>query len=163
VEIVGSTQVGFLAKIAGTAFVVAAGIAFALLAMVDYIFPLRGTMAIALALMVIAIFIWGKQVKSRLPRVGKNSDGEAAILRAANPLPNLVAARTVALAFAASRSGAVLAGGYFGIALATTIEWQVVAARETILVAAISGILAVGLGWIGIWLERICTLPNLGP
>lgn len=159
----GRTQVSYLAKIGSVALVAAAGVAFALLVLSDLFLPLRGSMAIALALTVLAIFIWGKQVKQRLPRTGKNLEGEVALLRAANPLPSLVAARTVALALAASRSGAVLAGGYLGIAIATTTQWQVLAARETVYISVISSVLAVGLAWVGIWLERICTLPNLGP
>lgn len=162
-EIVGQTQVRFLVKIGTVAMVAAAGIAFALLEMADLLLPLRGSMAVALTLTLIAIFIWGKQVKQRLPRTGKNLEGEVALLRAPNPLPSLVAARTVALALAASRSGAVLAGSYLGIAIATATQWQVLAARETIYVAVVSSVLAAGLAWVGIWLERICTLPNLRP
>lgn len=80
----------------------------------------------------------------------------------AKPLPPLVAARTAALAMAASRIGALAAGFYAGIAagmvanIATASGLQIFWAATS---AAIGGLALVA---AALWLEHLCRLP-IGP
>jgi hypothetical protein len=71
----------------------------------------------------------------------------------------LVAARSAALSMAASRTGAVVAGFYAGVAIALAPMWDVPYVRERILVslAAVGGAVLVVLA--ALWLERVCRLP----
>jgi hypothetical protein len=72
----------------------------------------------------------------------------------------LVAARTVALALAGSRTGAVIFGLYGGIALRLLQETGVAAGRERLLAAALASLGGLVLAGLSLWLERICRLPE---
>jgi hypothetical protein len=60
---------------------------------------------------------------------------------------------------AASRTGAVVAGFYSGVAIALASMWDVPYVRERIVVsvAAVGGSVLVVLA--ALWLERVCRLP----
>jgi hypothetical protein len=71
----------------------------------------------------------------------------------------LVAARSAALAMAASRTGAIVAGFYAGVAIAFAPSWDLSAARERIVIALVT---VVGAGLVvvaALWLERVCRVP----
>lgn len=72
----------------------------------------------------------------------------------------LVAARTAALALAGSRTGAVVFGGYGGLALRLVQETAVAAGRERLLAAALASLGGLALAGLSLWLERICRLPD---
>lgn len=157
------TTIGALSRVA----VIAAGLAFAFFYWLsftfDYLLPLSGTVAVALLILDSALAIWAFQLRNRLPKTSFNADGEVVLLRARNPLSSLLAARTAALALAASRTGAVLGGAYLGIAAMGALQWRVLAARELSIIAALTALAALGLVVVGLWLERLCRLPNPRP
>ncbi len=72
----------------------------------------------------------------------------------------LVAARTTALALAGSRTGAVVAGLYGGLAARLLSETAVPAARERLLAAGLAALGGLALCLLSLWLEHICRLPN---
>lgn len=74
----------------------------------------------------------------------------------------LVAARTAALALAGSRTGAVVFGGYGGVALRLLQELAVAAGRERLAASVLASAGGLALAALSLWLERICRLPD-GP
>ena len=72
----------------------------------------------------------------------------------------LAAARTTALAFAGSRTGAVIFGLYGGIALRLIQETAVAAGRERLLAAALASLGGLVLAALSLWLESVCRLPE---
>jgi len=69
------------------------------------------------------------------------------------------AARTLALAKAASYTGAVLLGRYLATALVAGTDWQIAAQRERVVAAAIAAVCALALIVVGVIVERWCQLP----
>jgi hypothetical protein len=117
----------------------------------------------AIALAAAALAIWGWSIRDRLPRLGKDSEGKPLALRAAQPLPPLVAARTLAIAMAASRVGSLAAGFYAGLAVAAATNWHLEVARAHLALALLSAGAAVALSAAGLWVERLCALPPTPP
>lgn len=70
-----------------------------------------------------------------------------------------VAARSAALALAGSRTGALFAGLYGGIALRLLAEVAIAAGRGRLLVATLACIGGVALVAASLWLEHICRIP----
>ena len=108
----------------------------------------------------VALLMWTVTVRSRLPRAEKQADGTVRIKRAANPLSPLVAARTALLALASSRAGSLLVGLYLGLAAAGALHMAADAGRNAVILELLTGLLALVLVLIALWLERICTLPK---
>jgi len=115
----------------------------------------------AVALWVLALGVLGWAVLSRGRLGGKPRSGPAAVGAAGTPdrrMPPLVAARTAALAMAASRTGALIGGFYLGIALG------LIGVRDTptgsaSMSASIASVLAcVVLVGGALWLESMCRL-----
>lgn len=115
----------------------------------------------AVGLWVLALGVLGWTVLSRgrlgrTPRSGPATAGAAP--SSDRRMPPLVAARTAALAMAASRTGALIGGFYLGIALG------LVGVRDTptgsaSLAAALTSVLACGmLVGAALWLESMCRL-----
>ncbi|MGB7981773.1 MAG: DUF3180 domain-containing protein [Candidatus Nanopelagicales bacterium] len=76
------------------------------------------------------------------------------------PMNSVVAARTTALAFAGSRTGAIVFGLYGGVALRLLPETGVAVGRERLLAAALAAFGGLVLTVLSLWLERICRLPE---
>ncbi len=76
------------------------------------------------------------------------------------PMTPVVAARTTALAFAGSRTGAIVFGLYAGVAVRLLQETAVAAGRERLLAAALAALGGLVLAALSLWLERICRLPT---
>lgn len=131
--------------------------------LLDYNLPVGSSSIIGIGLVDLALVAWIYAIKDRLPTLSKDEAGEVQMLRASNPLPSLVAARSAALALAASRTGALLSGFYFGIALSSLLNFQVVAVQATFWNSLIAAAFSVILAGLGLWLERICTLPKSRP
>jgi hypothetical protein len=80
----------------------------------------------------------------------------------AKPMPPLVAARTAAMAMAASRIGALVAGFYAGIALGIIPSIGTPTGSSTFWAASLASLGAIVLVIAGLWLEHVCRLP-IGP
>ncbi len=78
------------------------------------------------------------------------------------PMPPLVAARSAALALAASRIGSLFAGCYAGIAIAMVPWLGTPTGAATLMSAAAASVGAFILVAAGLWLEHLCRLP-VGP
>lgn len=77
----------------------------------------------------------------------------------AKPMPPLMAARTAALAMAASRAGSLVAGFYAGVALASLAYRETPAGVSTMWASAGSAVGALALAAAALWLEYLCRLP----
>ena len=111
--------------------------------------PVPWTTALALWLLAAALLFWALMVRPRL----RHDPGS-------RPLDPLVAARTAALAMAASRTGALVGGVYFGIAVAFASRWGQEAGRERVVTAAVAVLASLAVVAVGLWLERMCRLPD---
>jgi len=111
--------------------------------------PVPWTAAGALALLAAALLIWALMVRPRLRHAPR-----------ARPLEPLVAARTAALAMAASRTGAVAGGVYLGIAISFISLWSIDAGRERVLSSGAAVLASLAVVVIALWLERMCRLPE---
>lgn len=79
---------------------------------------------------------------------------------ATNRLPPLIAARTAALSLAGSRTGAIILGGYAGVALRILGEQGIAAARVRVLAATVAALGGLLLATLSLWLEHKCRLPE---
>ena len=77
----------------------------------------------------------------------------------AKTMPPLMAARTAALAMAASRAGALVTGFYAGVALASLPHFDTPAGMTTTWASAGSAVGALALVAAALWLEYLCRLP----
>jgi len=75
------------------------------------------------------------------------------------PLPPVVAARSAALAMAASRIGAVVGGFYAGIAVAMLSHLVTETGSVTFWAATAAALGCAALVAAGLWLEHVCRLP----
>jgi hypothetical protein len=107
--------------------------------------------ALAILLLDIAILFWGINFRNRL--LGKYRQ---------IPVAPLVAARTTALALAASRTGAVLTGFYLAVAIFFIPSMANQTSSQRLTNALISAFVAIWLMFLGVWLEQICRIkqPN---
>jgi lysylphosphatidylglycerol synthetase-like protein (DUF2156 family) len=71
-----------------------------------------------------------------------------------------VAVRTAALAMAASRAGAIIAGLFGGIGLWYFADLSVPVAQERAVICAVGVIASIALVVAALWLERSCRLPD---
>lgn len=105
--------------------------------------------SITLFLLAIAIFIWALLIRPRLVR----KEGT-------KPISPFTAARTAALAMAASRTGALVAGFYLGTALGFSSKLYIPIAKERLWLALAAAGAAVLVVLASLWLEHICRLPG---
>lgn len=114
--------------------------------------PVPWSAPAVMVLLALTIGLWARGTRARLQR-----------RPGTKPLEPIVAARTAALAMAGSRTGAIVAGFYAGVAVALTPYWSIAYTRQLILVALLT-VLAAGLVVAAsLWLERICRLPPEPP
>lgn len=76
------------------------------------------------------------------------------------PVPPIAAARTAALAMAASRTGAVVAGIYAGIAVATVTALSTPAGASSFSSAVLAATGSIVLAGGALWLEGLCRIPE---
>lgn len=74
-------------------------------------------------------------------------------------LPPIVAARTAALAMAASRTGSLVAGFYLGVTLGALPARFTAAGQDTLWAALGTAVGSLLLVVVALWLEHICRLP----
>ena len=110
--------------------------------------PVPWTAALVMLLLAIALALWARGTRARLEgRPGTK------------PMDPLVAARSAALAMAASRTGSLVAGFYLGAALGLVPGWDVAYVRERIIISLVTVVLAALVVAAALWLERICRVP----
>lgn len=134
------------------------------LASTGRIVPISPWTPAAVAFIDAALFLWALTVRRRFmhlarARHNKRSPGQPFVMQD-QPLDPLAAARTVALAFAASRAGAMLTGLYAGMALLLTRHWGSGDVEWRFSLAAGTAFESVLLMVIALWLERMCKLPD---
>lgn len=111
--------------------------------------PVPWTTAGTLLVLAAALFIWALLIRPRLiPEKG------------ARRISPFVAARTAALAMAASRTGALVGGFYGGVAIAFMPEMANPFLKEKMWSSLGSVASATLLVLAALWLERICRLPD---
>ena len=76
------------------------------------------------------------------------------------PVTPVVGARTTALAFAASRTGALLTGFYFGVAIFLVPALTNSANNQRLTNTLTTAVLTLWLLGQGLWLEKICQVPQ---
>lgn len=113
--------------------------------------PVPYLAAVTLWLLALALGIWAYLAKPRLRRTPGTI-----------PLAPVVAARTAALAMAASRTGALVTGFYLGLGLGTLPDIATPAGSSTILAAGGATLGAALLVAAALWLEHLCRLPREG-
>lgn len=115
----------------------------------DRTLPVPLTMPVVLTLLALALALWARGTRARLAgRPGTR------------PLDPIVAARSAALAMAASRTGSLVCGFYVGVVLALLPDWGFETVRQKAVVALASAVTALLVVAAGLWLERVCRLPD---
>ena len=104
---------------------------------------------VATFVLTIALFVWTVLSRPRLLR-----------RKGTKPMDPLLAARTAALAMAASRAGALVAGLYGGIALGLLPLWSTSAGRDSVILGALTSGFGILLAAVAVWLERICRIKD---
>ena len=104
--------------------------------------------AATLWVLALALLMWAVLSRPRLQRKP-----------GAKLMPPLMAARTAALAMAASRAGSLVLGFYAGVALASMPHRDAPAGMTTTWASAASAVGALALAAAALWLEYLCRLP----
>jgi len=107
----------------------------------DRSLPVPWTAALVMLLLALALALW----LTRQPGT--------------KPMDPIVAARSAALGMAASRTGAVVAGFYLGVAIELAPGWVVAYVRERVIVSLVTVLLAGLVVAAALWLERVCRVP----
>ena len=118
----------------------------------------------AVAIIDVTLFLWALTIRRRLmhlvrARHDKRAPGTPFVMRE-RPLDALTAARTVALAFAASRAGAVLCGLYVGMASMLFRHWGSSDIEWRFSLSAVTALFSIALIVIALWIEHMCKLPD---
>lgn len=124
--------------------------------------PLPVLAGSALWLLAIALGVWGWQVRPRIrARHRPDVAAETAIPRhTASAMPPLQAARVAVLSMAAARMGALVAGVYSGIIVATIAGGlSTPAAVQSFWSGVLAATGAAATSGVGLWIERACVLP----
>lgn len=109
--------------------------------------PVPWSAAAAVWMLAIALGIWTWLARPRLLRKPK-----------VEPLSPFVAARTAALALAASRVGAGVAGAYVGIGIVFVSDWHVPAGQQGTWVCGVTAVGGLALVAVGLYLEHLCRI-----
>ena len=153
------TSVTTLLRLALGSFLVVFAIAKLMMTTSEVLLPINIGSPIALGILVLAMLFWAVTISNRLPKLIK-SDSSVSVQISNNPLPPLVATRTVAFALAGSRVGALILGGYLGLALNSLAKLQVIAYENHAKLSFISSVLGLFMILISLWIERKCSPPK---
>lgn len=96
----------------------------------------------------LALLLWAVLSRPRLQR-----------RPGSKPMHPLMAARTAALAIAASRAGSLVAGFYAGVAVASLDHRETPAGMSTLWSSGAAALGALALVVVALWLEYLCRLP----
>ena len=153
------TSVSLILLLAMSTLIVSGGLAFLLYASIDFIIPIRigGIFGLSVGM----IFSWTLyfSLRNRFPRIEKVGD-EVKVLRAKNPLPQLIAARVSVVALSITRASALVLGFYVGICLWALTRGAVDYIQDIALLAAIGALLSCAILISGVFLERLCSPPS---
>jgi hypothetical protein len=117
-------------------------------AYLDRSLPVPWTAALVMLVLAVALALWARGTRARLSgRPGTK------------PMDPILAARSAALAMAASRTGSIVVGLYAGVAVALLPGWNVPYVRERVIVSAVTVLLAGLVVAAALWLERVCRVP----
>jgi drug/metabolite transporter (DMT)-like permease len=114
----------------------------------DRSLPVPWTAALVMFLLALAVALWARGTRARLT-------GQPGT----KPMDPIVAARSAALAMAASRTGAIVAGFYVGVSVSLVPGWGVAYVRERIIIALVTVLFAGLVVAAALWLERVCRVP----
>jgi hypothetical protein len=125
----------------------------------DFTLPIRagGIWGLAIGF----IFSWSLylSLRHRFPRVETLGD-QVKVLRAKNPVGQLIAARISVLALAITRASALVAGLYGGIGVWALIRMHVSYIQSIAQLSFVGFGLAIGIMVAGTLLERLCSPPS---
>lgn len=131
--------------------VFAAAIGFASVGLWDAAFgrtlPVPVLAPVTLFFLAVALGIWAFLIRPRILRKPGTK-----------PISPFVAARTAALAMAASRTGAIVGGFYAGVALALSLATATPAVSERLWLSAASMFASLLMVLAALWLEHVCRL-----
>ncbi len=153
------TPISTVLKLTAVSFLCAFGLAKYFASSSNALLPVNVGSPISLAILDMAMLIWVLTIVSRLPRIEK-TDKEIRVVASKNPLPPLVAARTVAFALSGSRVGSLIFGGYLGLGLSAWSEQNVVAYSANAKYSLVSAFFGLIMIVISLWLERKCSPPK---
>lgn len=119
--------------------------------------PVSINTAIALFVLNAALLYWIIIFKNRLKSA--NDKNKEALKRKTPPHP-LVAARTVALAFAGSRAGTLIFGFYFGLGINFLPKLELLPVQNRIFISLVIMVFAIILIGLSLWLEKICRIKD---
>jgi hypothetical protein len=142
------TRIRLLAGLAVIAAAVGWGAATLVEGRTGRVIPVPWLAGATMWFLALALLIWTVLSRPRLQRKPGS-----------RPLPPLVAARTAALAMAASRTGSLVAGFYAGIAIGTLPSRMTEAGSVSVAAALITTLGSLALVASALWLERKCRLP----
>lgn len=154
------TSTRLIVLLASVALIVSALAAYIVYEALDFILPIRpgGVWGLAIG----CVFSWSLyfSLRHRFPKVIKSKD-EVQVLRAQNPLPQLIAARISILAIAITRSSAIVLGFYAGIGSWAVLRLQVEYIQTIAELAVLACVFTAGILTAGLLLERLCSPPTL--
>jgi len=144
----GVTRIRLLVVLAAIAAVVGYAVLTVVVGQSGRVIQVPWLAAVTVWVLAVALAIWALLSRPRLQRKPGTK-----------PLPPLMAARTAALAMAASRAGSLVAGFYAGVAVATLSHRETPAGLSTLWASAASAVGALALVAAALWLEYLCRLP----
>ena len=104
---------------------------------------------LTMIVLTLSLFVWTVLARPRLLRK-----------KGAKPMPPLLAARTAALAMAASRTGSLVLGLYLGLAIGLWPSWSTQQGRDSVISGVVTAAAAKILVLVALWLERICRIKD---
>lgn len=141
------TRLSLLATLAGISVVLGMALADLFDQLSGRMLPVPWSSVVTMTVVALALLGWAWSFRRRL--------------RAAEaPIDPFVAVRTAALAMAASRAGAIIAGLFAGIGLWYSFDLSIPLARERALLCVGGVVASLVLVLAALWLERICRLPD---
>lgn len=134
------------------------------LALTTMFLSVRPSTPLAIGVMCAALLWWTLLVRRRLVHIARAkheavNPGLPFKMRE-RPLEPIVAARTVALAFAASRVGSYVCGFYLGVAVTLTGHLDASEVQRSLVLALATALFSFLLVLVALWLERSCKLPK---
>jgi len=142
------TRLSMLVVVAVISTVLGLAVADVVAAIAGRPIPVPLSSAVTIAALAVVLAVWAEVFRRRLSRP--------------QPIDPFVAVRSAALAMAASRAGAIVLGYFAGVGIWFTLDLSSPAARERALICALGAVAALALTAVGLWLERVCRLPDGG-
>ena len=148
----GTTRIRLLVALAAIAGVLGYAVVTIVVGQSGRVIQVPWLAAATLWILGLAMAMWALLSRPRL-------QGHKGAKSGSTRMPPLMAARTAALAMAASRVGSLVAGFYAGVALASLPHRDTPAGMTTTWASAASALGALALVAAALWLEYMCRLP----